>query len=147
LKLSLTLFNTKCRIMKQASKQSNYITRLLPQMWRGNKLKDIHPTYTNKSSRSSLERLLTITDHMWCWLGFSWLIGDGGFCNHVSHNIWNHVWSNHSKSRGEGEGEGLGLGGVIFSIYSAFFWTGSVQSGLTGSCITKQKTKPNQDFF
>jgi len=63
-------------------------------------LKDIHPTHTNKSSHGSSERLLKITFRIWCWLGFSWLTGDGGLCNHVSHNIWIHVWSNPSKSRG-----------------------------------------------
>ena len=63
-------------------------------------MKDIHPTHTNKSSHGSSERLLKITFRIWCWLGFSWLTGDGGLCNHVSHNTWIHVWSNPSKSRG-----------------------------------------------
>jgi hypothetical protein len=32
-------------------------------------------------------------------------------------------------------------------IYTMFFRTGSVRSSLTGLCITKPKTEPNQDFF
>lgn len=59
-------------------------------------MKDIHPPHTNKSFHGSLERLLTVTFRMWCWLGFSWLPGDGGLCNHENHNIWFHVWSNPS---------------------------------------------------
>jgi len=83
--------NTESR----SKKQSNYITWFIGKTT--NKLKDIHPTHTNKSFHGSSERLLTITFRMWCWLG---LTGDGGLCNHVSHNTWIHVWSNPSKSRG-----------------------------------------------
>jgi len=35
----------------------------------------------------------------------------------------------------------------FISIYTMFFRTGSVRSGLTGLCITKPKTEPNRDFF
>ena len=122
-------------------------------------MKDIHPTHTNKSFHGSSERLLTITFRMWCWLG---LTGDGGLYNHVSHNTWIHVWSNSSKSRGRERGRRLGLlerkrererererkserrlgllGGKFFYL-QCLFWTGSVRSGLTGSCITKPKTE------
>jgi hypothetical protein len=69
-------YSTQNGIMRQASKAT---ISLVASHVKGNKLKDIHPT-----------------QHMWRWLGFSWLTGDGGFCNHESHNIWIHVWSNPS---------------------------------------------------
>jgi hypothetical protein len=53
------------------------------------------------------------------------------------------------------EGEGAAAGARVrlllaqrfVSIYTMFFRTGSVRSGLTGLCITKPKTEPNRDFF
>jgi hypothetical protein len=38
-------------------------------------------------------------------------------------------------------------GQIIFSIYSTFFWTGSVWFGLTGFCLTKPKPNWTEIFL
>jgi len=53
------------------------------------------------------------------------------------------------------EGKGAAAGARVrlllaqrfVSIYTMFFRTGLVWSGLTGLCITKLKNEPNRDFF